>query len=126
MAAKGGSVESVTIAGREFPVTADATVSRKLGGKENAIELNGNGTGRVIQTLVAPMFSGVVVECDDVRDDQEFLQDVADAGELVPVFVTYMSSVYQGQATITGELTFDNQSATASFDLAGTGKFTKQ
>ena len=127
MTATGGSVESVTIAGREFPCTADADVTRKLGGFENELSPNGNGTSRVLQTRVSPMFSGVVVECDDARDDQEFLQNVADSAELVPVFVTYLSGqVYQGEGTIVGELGFSNQSSTASFDIGGTGKFTKQ
>lgn len=127
MAATGGSVESVTIDGREFPVTADADVSRKLGGFENELSPNGNGTSRVLQTRVSPAFTGLVVECDDVRDDQEFLQAVADSATLVPVFVTYLSGqVYQGEGTIVGEITFSNQSATASFDIGGSGKFTKQ
>ncbi len=127
MAATGGSLESITIRGREFPCTADADVGRKLGGFENELSPNGNGTSRVIQTRVPPMFNGVVVECDDTREDQEFLQDVADSAELVPVFATYLSGqVYQGQGTIVGELVFNNQSSTASFDIGGTGKFTKQ
>lgn len=127
MAATGGSLESITIAGREFPVAADADVARKLGGKENAVAQNGNGTGRILQTIVAPAFNGLVVEIDDARGDQEFIQDVADSAEFVPVFASYLNGeVYQGQGTIAGELVFNNQTATASFNVEGTGKFTRQ
>ena len=127
MAATGGSIESVTIAGREFPATADADVTRKLGGFENELLPNGNGTSRRIKMRVLPAFTGIVVECDDARADQEFLQDIADAEALVPIAVTYPSgTVYQGNGTIVGELGSSNQSATASFDIMGEGTFTQQ
>lgn len=127
MAAIGGSIESITIRGREFPVTADADVNRKLGGYENAVEANGDGSARIIKTRVTPMLSGLVVECDDARGDQEFLQDVADGNEFEPTAIAYADgSVYQGSATIMGELQHSNQSGTASFDMAGQGVFTRQ
>lgn len=127
MAAVGGSVESVTIQGREFPVTADADINRKLGGYENEIMPNGDGTARIIKTRTTPSLTGVVVECDDARGDHEFLQDVADGNIFVPTAITYADgSVYQGSATISSELQHSNQSATASFDMMGQGKFTRQ
>ena len=127
MAATGGSIESVTIAGREFPATADADVGRKLGGFESSIEPNGNGTARKILARSVPGFSGIVVECDDARGDQEFAQDIANSPDFVPVFVTYLSgAVYQGRGTIIGELVYNNQSSTLSFDIGGEGKFTQQ
>lgn len=127
MSATGGSIESVTIDGREFPAAADADVGRKLGGFEGSLEPNGNGTSRKILTRTVPGFSGVVVECDDAREDHEFAQAIADSSELVPVFVTYISGeIYQGDGTIIGELVYNNQSSTLSFDIGGSGKFTKQ
>lgn len=127
MSATGGSIESVTLKGREFPATADADVTRKLGGYENELQPNGNGTARNIKTRVLPAFTGVTVECDDSRGDHEFLQDIADGEELVPVAVTYASgATYQGKGTIVGELGSSNQNATASFDIMGEGKFVRQ
>jgi hypothetical protein len=127
MAATGGSIESVTINGREFPATADSDVQRILGGFNNELLPNGDGTSRRIKTRVLPAFKGVVVECDDARADQEFLQDIADGEALVPIAVTYASGLpYQGRGTIVGELGSSNQSATASFDIMGEGKFTQQ
>ena len=118
MAAIGGSVESITIGGREFPVTADADIQRKIGGFESSVEANGNSTGRVIKTRVMGMLSGMVVEVDDSRGDHEFLQNVSDNGNGEPCAITLASGVvWQGQMTITGELQYSTQNTTASFDL---------
>jgi len=118
MGAIGGSVESISIAGREFPVTADADISRKMGGFENDVEANGNGTGRVIKSRVLGSLSGVVVECDDDRGDHEFLQNFADSSTGEAVAITYASgNVYSGRMVISGELNSSSQKATASFDL---------
>ncbi len=127
MSAVGGSVESITIGGREFPVTGDADINRKLGGFESEVQPNGNGTGRKIKTRIVPALSGIVIECDDNRNDHEFLQDVADSNGFVSTAITYASGItYQGSATITGELQYSNQGATCAFDMMGEGKFTKQ
>ena len=73
------------------------------------------------------MLTGNVVECDDTRGDHEFLQDVADAGDLVPVAITYVDgTVYQGRAVPSSEINYSNQAATLSFDMTGAGKFTPQ
>lgn len=127
MTAIGGSLESVTLDGREFPVTADADINRKLGGFENEIQPNGDGSARMIKTRVTPMLGGVVVECDDARGDLEFLQGLADGNIYFPVAATYADGgVYQGSMQITGELQHSNSAATASFDLAGQGVLTRQ
>ena len=127
MSAIGGSIESVNIDGREFAVTADADVSRKLGGKENELMPNGNGTARVIQTTNVWSLSGVVVQVDDTLGDHEFLQAIADAGTLVAVGITYASGEnYQGRGIVAGELTASNQSASAALDLQGEGKLRRQ
>jgi hypothetical protein len=127
MAAIGGSVESITIAGREFAVTADADTNRKLGGFENEIGMNGNGTGRILKTPVASGLTGMVVQCDDTRGDHEYLEGIKNGNDFVPVAVTYASSeTYQGTAIITGELQYSSQASTCAFDMQGAGTFTKQ
>jgi hypothetical protein len=127
MAAIGGSVESVTINGRELPVTADADINRKLGGYENDVQANGNATARIIKTRVNPSLTGIVTECDDARGDHEFVQALADGDEFVPTAITYADgSVYEGVAIVSGELQHSNQSATLSFDMMGQGTFARQ
>ncbi len=127
MTAVGGSVEAVSINGREFPVTADADVNRKLGGFENEVNPNGNGTARIIKTRVAAALSGIVVECDDSRGDNEFLQGISDGNDFVATAITYASGiVYQGDAIIVGELQYSSQNATCGFDMGAQGNFTQQ
>ena len=71
MAAVGGSIESVNLSGREFAVAADAEAQRKLGGFENEVQANGDGTARLIKTRVPLSLDGLTIEIDDDRGDQE-------------------------------------------------------
>jgi len=127
MAATGGSIESITMDGREFAVAADAESQRKLGGFENEVQANGNGTARIIKTRVPISLDGLTVEVDDDRGDHEFLQTLSNRNDFFPIAITYASgNVYQGSAIISGELQVSSQSATASVSLMGPGVLTKQ
>jgi len=127
MPAVGGSIESVTLDGREFAVTADADATRKLGGFENEFSMNGNGTGRVIKTRVGWSLDGVVIETDDSRSDQEFVQELADRNTEWPVATTYASGItYQGSGILVGENGASSQSASQTVSLMGSGKLTPQ
>jgi hypothetical protein len=125
--AVGGSIESISIRGRLFPVAADAEANKKLGGFENEIQPNGDGTGRLVKTRVSWAIDGLQVEVNDSRADAEFLQEIADGLELVSITITYASGVtYQGDGTITSEVQSSSQNATASVTLSGVGKLTQQ
>ena len=127
MAAVGGSLESVTLAGREFPVAADVEAQRKLGGWENEVLANGNGTARLIKTRVPLSIEGLVVEVDDSRGDHEFLQDLANLFEYFPVGLTYASGItWQATAQITGDMQASSQSASAAVSLMGPGVLSQQ
>ena len=125
--ATGGSIESVSIAGRTFPVAADADSNRKMGGWNNEHQSNGDGTGRLIKTREGWMIDGLQLAVDDLRGDQEFLQDVADGNDYVTMGVTYASGAsYAGLGQITGDLQTSSQSTTASVTLGGPGELKKQ
>ena len=127
MSAVGGSIESVTIRGHEFAVAADAEAQRKLGGWENEVQANGDGTARIIKTRVPLSIDGLTLNVDDDRGDHEFLQDVANGTDFVPIAITYASgATYQGEAMITGEMQASSQNATAAVSLMGPGILTKQ
>jgi len=127
MPATGGSIESVTLDGREFPAAADAEAQRKLGGFENELQPNGNGTARVIKTRVPWSLDGVTVEIDDDRDDHEFLQELADRSVEFPIAITLASgNTYQGAGQIIGEMQTSTQNATGAVSLMGSGKLSKQ
>jgi hypothetical protein len=127
MAAIGGSIIAVSIRNRNFPVAADGDGSRKLGGYENEVQANGDGTARIVKMRVPWLFDGVQLEVDDTRGDQEFLQEVANGDEFVPVTITLASGItWQGDGTISGEVQFGTQNATATVSLSGPGDLTQQ
>ena len=127
MPAVGGSLESVTLDGREFPVAADVEAQRKLGGWENEVLANGNGTARLIKTRVPLSIEGLVVEVDDSRGDHEFLQALADRLDFFPAGLTYASGItWQASAQITGDMQASSQSASAAVSLMGPGIITQQ
>lgn len=127
MPAIGGSIESATLANRTFAVTADADVSRKLGGFENEVLANGDGTARIQKTRVPCQLDGLVLQIDDVRGDQEFLQSLADANDFFPASVILVSgAIWQGRLMIQGEMMFSTQTSTATVNLRGTGTLTQQ
>lgn len=125
--ALGGSIESITIRGRLFPVAADAEANKKLGGFENEVQSNGNGTARIVKTRVPWMIDGLQVETNDSRADAEFLQEIADGLEFVPITITMASGVtYGGTGTVTGEIQSSSQNATATITVSGQGTLTQQ
>lgn len=127
MAAVGGSIESITLDGREFPVAADAEAQRKLGGFENEVQANGDGSARLIKTRVPLSLDGLTLNSDDDRGDQEFLQELTNRNDYFPIAITYASGLtYQGSAQLVGEMAVSSQNATASVSLMGPGRLTKQ
>ena len=127
MPAIGGSIESITLDGREFTVAGDAEAQRKLGGFENEWQMNGNGTARLIKTRVAWSLDGVVIEVDDSRSDQEFVKSLIDRNAEFPVAITYASGLtYQGTGQVIGENAASSQSATMAVSLMGPGVLSQQ
>lgn len=127
MAAVGGSIEEVTLDGRTFAVAADAEAQRKLGGWENEVQANGDGSARLIKTKVPLAIDGLTLDTDDDNGDQEFLQALADRNDFFPIAITYASgNTYQGSAQITGEVQASSQNATTAVSLMGPGILTKQ
>ncbi len=126
-AAVGGSIESISIRGRLFPVASDAEANKKLGGFENEVQANGDGTARLVKTRVPWSIDGLQVEISDTRNDAEFLQEIADSLDFVPITMTLASGVtYQATGTITDEVQSSSQNATATITLGGPGGLSQQ
>tara|TARA_R110002153_G_C13332612_1_gene498610 strand:- start:29037 stop:29420 length:384 start_codon:yes stop_codon:yes gene_type:complete len=127
MAAIGGSIESITLDGREFAVAADAEAQRKLGGWENEVQANGNPTARLIKTRVPLSLDGVTINVDDSRGDHEYAQELANRKDFFTIAITYASGLtYQATAQLVGEMSASSQSATMPISLMGPGVLTKQ
>ena len=73
MPAIGGSIESITINGRNFAVAADVDSQRKIGGFENDVQANGDGSTRTIKTRVPWGVEGLSINVDEkvlwINDD---------------------------------------------------------
>lgn len=120
MAAGGGSIEGISINARNFSVASDSDPGRILGGKKNSIELNGDDSARVIQARTTSKISGIAVQIDDDKEDHEFIQDVIDAGVLVPVTITYNDgSTYYDNMMITEDSESSPMSGTMELTLEG-------
>lgn len=122
-----GSIESISIRGRIFAVAADADASRKMGGFENEVQANGDGSARIVKTRVPWSIGGLTVSVNEDQADQEFLQEIADGNDYVPMTVTFASGVtFQGRGIITGEVVMQSQASTAELNLMGPGELTQQ
>jgi hypothetical protein len=122
MPAVGGSIQSISIRGRIFPVASDAEANKKLGGFENEVQANGDGTARLVKTRVPWSIDGLQVEINDDRGDHEFLQEIADGLDFVSITLELASgTVYEGTGTITDEVQASSQNATASIKMGGPG-----
>ena len=127
MSAVGGSIEEVSLAGRSFPVAADADSNKKLGGFENEVQANGDGSARLIKTRVPFNVDGLTLSIDDDRGDHEYLQELANRKDFWPLTATYASgAIFQGTGQITGEMQVSSQNQTAAVSLSGAGILTKQ
>ena|SRR5688572_22966489 len=127
MSAVGGSIESVTIDGRRFPVAADADADRDIGGFTNEVSANGDGSARILKTRKPWKVSGLSVEIDENRADQDFLQEKADALEFYPITITLASGhTYAGEGIVSGDLTAKTMSATADVELSGRDRLARQ
>lgn len=125
--AVGGSMEKVAIRGRVFPVAADADSNRDLGGYTNETLPNGDGSARKKKTRKPWKVDGVALEIDDNRGDQEFLQEIADSEEFVPMTFTYVTGIsYSGRGTVEGDLQASSAEATAPLTFTGPGKLEVQ
>lgn len=127
MTALGGSIESVAIRGRLFPVASDAEANIKTGGFEAEVQANGDGTARKILTRMPWSISGLQIEVDDNRADHEFLQEMSAEKDWVPIELTLASGVtWQARGTVSGEHDRSTKSTTATVTLSGPGEVAQQ
>jgi hypothetical protein len=127
MPAIGGSIEAISLRGRPFPVASDAEATKNLGGSTNEVQMNGDGTARLVKSRVGWSIDGLQIEINDDKADHEFLQEIADGKDYVAITVTFASGVcYQGTGQIVDEIGSSSQNATATIKLAGPGTLTQQ
>jgi hypothetical protein len=89
----------------EFDVAPESNVTYRLAGFTNETAPTGNGSAHTTQRRKLGGFESLPLSVDASRQDVEFLQDLADAGEAIPMFMTLASNItYGGSLTIQGEI----------------------
>lgn len=127
MPAVGGSIQSLTIRGRIFPVASDAEANKQLGGFTNEVQSNGDGTARKIMTRVPWSIDGLQVEINNDKGDHEFLQEIANDKDYVSIEMELADgTVYVGTGTVVDEIQASSQNTTATIKVSGPGELEAQ
>lgn len=115
-----GAPRSLTIKGRYFKVAHDSPGNKAIGGRNNEVAMNGDGSFRTIQTVMPGSLNDLNVEIEDSKGDQEYLKGITDAGLPVAVVATYASNIsYTGDLVITGEMQKDEATGLMSLSFQG-------
>lgn len=127
MPAVGGPLVDFNIGGRSIAPDEAAEVNFQLGGDNNDVLMNGDKSGRLIKTIVPWSADGIVLKNDHDKEDQEYLQDIANRKAFASItFGLASGAIYQGDGQITGEIVASSKNATVSFAVKGTGTLTQQ
>jgi hypothetical protein len=120
-----GPFESHTLAGRRFACDGEDDAVLNLGGKNNEIVPNGDGTNRNKQTRVVGTLEGTNLIFDPENSDIEYLADLKNGGKLFDYSGTTNDGIiYSGLVQIVDELKFSFKEGTVEITLSGT--FEKQ
>ena len=127
MPAVGGYITDINLFGRPLVSAEDAELSIQLGGDNNDVLMNGDGSGRLIKTLMPWTADGITIKNDHEKKDHEFIQEAANRNTFGAITIGMTSgAIYQGDGQITGEITASSKNATVTFSVKGTGILTQQ
>jgi hypothetical protein len=117
MAIFSGPLEYAEIAGRRFEVDAGEDVELMLAGYSN--ESRPAGSGNMLTKKVAKLGNITLpLVLDPLKQDLEFLQDVANRLDSVPVVAAFViGTVYQGVGQIEGDLKYASQDGRADVEM---------
>lgn len=118
---KSGPLESITIKGRRFAVAEDDTTNINLGGKNNEVYANGDGTVRVQQSRVPSSVEGINIIFDPDKDDDGYLSEIKETGDLFDCSITANDgTIFSGSMQLIGDLIFDLTAGKLPITLKGT------
>lgn len=116
-----GPFSSVTLAGRTFTVDGDDDAQFLPGGKSNEVKPNGDGTVRVVQSVIVGTMEGSNLVFDTARGDVGYLQELRDGGKLFDFSGTdNEGNIWAGSVQITGDLKFKFKDGVVPVTLGGT------
>ena len=115
-----GPIESITIAGRRFPVDGEDAGNVVLSGFKNEIKFNGDGSKRLIRSRASGSIKNLNVQITHENKDLEFLCDKQSTSDFFDVSLTYCDgTVYAGSMQFVEDITEDTQQGTAGISLEG-------
>ena len=122
---RGGDIRQMMVNGREFDVAPESNVTYRLGGFSNESAPTGNGNMHTTQRRKLGGFESLPLSVDPSREDIEFLQDIADSGEPVPMFMTLAdNTTYGGSLAIQGSV--DPNSGDGQVEISALGPVFEQ
>jgi hypothetical protein len=151
----GGSIKSIAIDGREFPVDAASEAEFDTGGFSNTVVTTGSGESIVTQeripwtlrdvdvvvsedrgdlgflaslfnAIVEPFAPSLAFDAPPTGPDREFLGEVITRGTFRPMVITLVDeTTYTGSGTIVGSVPVNTMTGLARMSFAGDGAMTK-
>jgi hypothetical protein len=115
-----GPIESITIAGRRFPVDGEDAGNVVLSGFKNEIKFNGDGTKRIIRSRANGSIKNLNVQITHENKDLEYLRNKQSTSDFFDVSLTYCDgTIYAGSMQFVDDITEDTQQGTAGISLEG-------
>jgi hypothetical protein len=115
-----GPIESITIAGRRFPVDGEDAGNVILSGFKNEIKFNGDGSKRIIRSRANGSVKNLNVQITHENKDLEYLRDKQSTSDFFDVSLTFCDgTIYAGSMQFVEDITEDTQQGTASISLEG-------
>lgn len=116
-----GALKRIQVKGRPFSVSGENAGERILGGRENEVLKNGDGTVRVTQKEVTWKLQDVELATD--LEGQQFLQKISDKGEEVPIQWTLANdAIVTAIGLPTGSISFDQMTGLLKVTFEGSSK----
>jgi hypothetical protein len=115
-----GPIESITIAGRRFPVEGEDAGNVTLSGFKNEVKFNGDGSKRMIRSRASGSIKNLNVQITHEQKDLEYLRDKQSTSDFFDVSLTYCDgTIYAGSMQFVEDIVEDTQQGTASISLEG-------
>ena len=124
----GAPMQSISVLGREYQCAGDGAGGLKQGGFDGERTPNGNAkTSRNILTPAVGMIADQAIAIDITTDDLENLISLKNSGrDDIEIVWTYFGDIsYSAACSISGELTYDPMTATASLSWSWDGEADK-
>jgi hypothetical protein len=121
MAAVGGPIREVSLDGRIYQCTSEATATIKPGIASNEVKVSGAGVPYLLQKAEPSEVDGLVLLIDNNQESMRHLDGLAAKGDFWPATITLADGrTYQGsQMQLAEKPAFNTSEGTATVKLAG-------